>query len=398
MRTKGILAIVTILLVCPLLGRAQSGFSGAYIGQVTTWERPVDQMTKEQNIRWYNRLILRYEPSKHFAVRTALRRADYFQEKTNSTDIYYGYIDWQPTDNLGFMVGRQYPFNKMIRRAIDGASAEWTLYKHWTLSGLMGAFAPTDRAGFIDDPGDNMGSYVALGYRGANYARAQASFYSQISNGRVMNFLGLDAKYPKFFDSNIYLFFKYNLTQNFVQEAQGQIRRQFGDKFAATVAYKYRDPNYDLPEWYWQFAIDPYSTLRLGLDYYMTTTGSLTFEYFSRYLSDQSIERYKFGWLASNWTAGVIFSTKGSQSSQEWRAYGSYQHHFGDKVLLGVGVNYFDYVFHEEYEEPLNAFGAQLFAKYRFLDNLTAGLRGYYLTNAEFSEDVRLIGELSYQF
>jgi len=386
--------------MCPVFGWTQTGFSGAYIGQVTAWERPQidDPATSETQLRWYNRLILRYEPSKKLAVRTAIRRADYFQEETNSTDIYYGYLDWQPRQNLGIMVGRQYPYNKMIRRAIDGASGELTMFDHWTLSGLVGVFAPTDRDGFTDNADDEHGSYVSLGYVAGNNARVRGSFYQQVTRGRILNFIGLDGRYPDLYGVSLYGFFKYNSTQSLVQEAEALLRREFGENFAAKFAYKYRDPNYDLPVWYWQFGLDPYSTMRVGLDYYLTTSGSVAFEYFSRYLSDITLQRYRLGWLASNWAAGVIYSTRGSEGEHEFRAYGSVQHRFGSKLLLGGGVNYFDYVFHEEYEEPLNAFGGQVFAKYKIITGLTGGVRGYYLTNAEFSQDVRFVGELSYQF
>ena len=398
MRTKGSLLIVIGLLMCPVFGWAQSGFSGAYIGQVTAWERPVDAEETENQIRWYNRLILRYEPSQTFAVRTALRRADYFQEDANSTHFYYGYLDWQPSESFGVMAGRQYPYNKMIRRAIDGVSAEITLYEHWVVSGLAGVFVPADRGGFTETPEDEHGSYISLGYIADNSAKVRASYYQQVTQGRILNYIGLDGRYPDLLGVNVYGFLKYNSSENFIQEAEGQLRREFGEKLAVKTAYKYRDPSFDLPVWYWQFAVDPYSTFRLGLDYLLTTRGSLAFEYFSRFLSDETVERYSLGWLTSNWSAGLIYSNQGSDGNQEIRAYGSYQHRFGNKILLGAGANYFDYVFHEEYEEPLNAFGAQLFGKYRVTSGLTAGVRGYYLTNAEFSEDIRFIGELSYQF
>lgn len=400
MRAKGSLIIVMILLMCPTFGWTQSGFSGAYIGQVTAWERPQEPGASqtETQLRWYNRLILRYEPTKTLAVRTALRRADYFQENTNSTDIYYGYVDWQPRENFGVMIGRQYPYNKMIRRAIDGASAELSLYNHLTVSGLVGVFAPTDRNGFIDNASDEHGSYVSLGYISGNNAKIRGSFYQQVTRGRILNFIGLDGRYPDLYGMSLYGFLKYNSTQSLVQEAEAQLRREFGEKLAAKIAYRYRDPNYDLPVWYWQFGVDPYSTLRLGLDYFLTTRGSLAIEYFSRYLSGKTIERYRLGWLTTNWSAGVIYSPNGSEGSNEFRAYGSMQHHFGPNLLLGGGLNYFDYIFHEQYEEPLNAFGAQLFAKYRILTDLTGGVRGYYLTNAQFSKDIRFVGELSYQF
>jgi len=392
------LIFVLLFLIMPWYAIAQSGFSGAYIGRFTTQQRAVNQGDTDQAMRLYNRIILRYEPTKNFAIRTALRRADFFQEKVGNTHFYYGYLNWEPLSTLHLMVGRQYPYNKMIRRAIDGASAEWALFPRLSVEGLAGIFAPADREGFAKNPDDEHGSYLALHYQGPEAASVRASVYQQVSDGRIINFTGLDARYVDFFHTDLYGFFKYNFTDNVVQEAEAQARHEFGERLAATVSLRYRDPNFDLPPWYWQFAVDPYSTVRFGVDYWATNTGSVTAEYFSRVLNDGAIQRYRLGWLATDWSLGVVYADDNRNGSNEWNAYGSLQHHFGKTLLVGAGVNYFDYVLHEEYEEPLNAYGAQLFVKYRVLDALTAGVRGYYLINPEYSEDVRLLGELSYQF
>lgn len=393
------LIFVLLFLMVPWYVMAQSGFSGAYIGRFTTQQRAVNSGGEtEQAMRLYNRIILRYEPSNKLAIRTALRRADFFQEKVGNTHFYYGYLSWNPNSTLHLMVGRQYPYNKMIRRAIDGGSAEWSFLPHWTLEGLAGLFAPTDREGFTKNPNDEHGSYLALHYQGANNASARISAYQQVSEGWIKNFTGFAGRYLDVFNTDLYGFFKYNLTDNVVQEAEGQIRHEFGERIAATVSFNYRDPHFDLPPWYWQFTVDPYSTARLSVDFWATNNGSVTAGYFSRFLEDGVIQRYQLGWLATNWSLGVVYDDDNRNGSNEWNAYGSMQYHFATKLLVGAGVNYFDYVLHEEYEEPLNAYGAQLFVKYRVLDALTAGVRGYYLINRVYSKDVRLLGELSYQF
>ena len=398
MKKTGNVISLIILLVVPVFLSAQTGLSGAYIARFTTQERPDDSGDSEQNMRLYNRVLLQYAPSKNFAVKTALRRADYFQENMGNTHIYYGYVDWSPTSVLGLKVGRQYPYNKMIRRAIDGASAEWALSPQWTVEGLWGLYAPYDRAGITDTPEDEHGSYLALQYSGADHASLRASGYQQVSGGQIHNYFGVDGRYPDLIGFSLYGFFKYNVTENFTQEAELQARRELGEQFAVSAAYKYRDPDYDIPEWYWQFTVDPYSTVRMGLDYFLTRTGSLSFEYFTRMLNDRNIERYRFGWLASNWTAGVVYSLNNNGNSEEINVYGSVKHHFGKSLLVGAGADYFDYVFNESYEEPLNAFGSNIFAKYRIGEAITAGAKVYYLTNPEFSDDVRFLGELSYQF
>jgi len=398
MKKTGLLTLLFFLLFLPGISTAQTGFSGTYFGRFTTQERPADSGETEQQMRLYNRVLLGFSPSDAFEIKTAFRRADYFQEDLGSTHLYYAYLDWAPSDAMALKVGRQYPYNKMIRRAMDGASVQWEMVPHWTMEGILGLYTPYDRAGLTETPEDEHGSYVALQYRGDNYASLRTAGYQQVSQGRILNFIGIDGRYPDLAGMNLYGFFKYNITENFVQEAEGQVRRQFGEYVAASASYKYRDPNFDIPEWYWQFTVDPYSTVRVGMDFFLTTTGSLSFEYFSRMMNSRMIERYKFGWLASNWTAGVIYSLNNNARSEEWNAYGSWQHRFGKSWLVGLGLDYYDYVFNEAYEEPLNAFGSNIFTKYRINNALTAGLRAYYLTNPDYSADVRFLGELSYQF
>lgn len=398
MKKTGYVVSLIILMLAPVFISAQTGLSGAYIGRFTTQERPADSGETEQHMRLYNRVLLEYAASDAFAVKTAFRRADYFQEDMGSTHLYYAYADWAPTDNMGIMIGRQYPYNKMVRRAIDGASLQWDIMPHWSVEGIWGLYSPYDRAGLTDTPEDEHGSYVALKYTDDNYASLRTAGYQQVSQGRILNFFGIDGRYPDLLGMNLYGFFKYNVSESFVQEAEGQLRRQFGEYVGLSASYKYRDPNFDIPEWYWQFTVDPYSTARFGLDFYLTTTGSLSFEYFARMMNARTIERYKFGWLASDWTAGIIYSLNNNAHSEEWNAYGSWQHRFGKSLLAGVGVDYYDYIFNEAYEVPLNAFGSNIFTKYRLNDALTAGFRVYYLTNPEFSNDVRFLGELSYQF
>ena len=390
-KTVSLLAV--ILLTIPGILRAQSAFSGAYIGRVTTQER-----SSEQYMRLYNRVILRYEPSQAFGVRTALRRADFFQEETNSTHIYYGYVYWEPMSALNITAGRQYPYTKMIRRAVDGGSFELQFLPRWSLEGLAGIFAPEDRAGIVDNPEDEHGSYLALRYQDEQNVGARASVYQRVSAGRIQNFVGLDARVPSLFGTSLYGFAKYNYTESILQEAEGQLRREFGDKFILTVDAKYRDPSYDIPVWYWQFAVEPYSTARIGIDYWVTNTKSMTAEYFTRILDEKIIHRYRLGFLALNWTFGVVMANDDQNETSELNIYGSLQHRFGSKLLVGAGANYFDYVFQEEYEEPLNAYGVQVFTKYRILDALTAGVRGYYFINGVYSNDIRALGELSYHF
>ncbi|MCF7804425.1 MAG: hypothetical protein K9N46_14685 [Candidatus Marinimicrobia bacterium] len=398
MRKNGLVFVLALLVLLPIIGQAQSGFSGAYIGKFTTQERGADDGATEQQMRLYNRILLQYEPSENFALKTALRRADYFQESIGNTHLYYAYADWAVTQNIGVMVGRQYPYNKMIRRAIDGLSLDWQVMPHWSIEGIWGLYTPYDRAGLIENPEDEHGYYMGLRYTGNENSTLRASGYQQVSQGRILNFAGMDGRYADLWGINLYGFFKYNITQNFVQEAEGQLRRQFGENFSVSAAYKYRDPNFDLPEWYWQFAVEPYTNVRAGFDWFLTRTGSLSLEYFTRMMTDETIRRYKLGWVASDWTAGVVYAANEDGTSEEWNAYGSIQHRFGKSLLVGAGVDYFDYVFNETYEEPLNAFGSNVFARYRFGNALTTGLRLYYLTNPQYSNDVRLLGELSYQF
>ena len=378
--------------------KAQSALSGAYIGQFSTWQRDKDANTTEQHSRLYNRILLQYTPSENFAFRTAVRRADFFQENIGSTHFYYGYLFWKPMKNAELTLGRQYPYSKMIRRAVDGVSVEYGFLPHWTFEGLWGIYSPTDREGFASNPSDEHGSYFALHYQTDDHASFRASGYQQVAGGRVLNFMGLDGRYPDLWGATLYGFFKYNFSQNLVQEAEGQLRREFGDCLGITAAYKYRDPNYDIPDWYWQFAVDPFSTFRGVVDFYVTNTGGITAEYFTRMLHSSQIQRYRLGWLATNWAAGVVYALDTNQQRNEWNAYGNIQHHFGKALLIGAGLNYFDYVLNEEYESPLNAFGSQIFVKYRLLDALTIGSRVYYLTNAAYSKDVRFVGELGYQF
>lgn len=401
MKRLGIaLASVYFFLVFPAVGLAQSAFSGGYIGRFTLQERPVantDGKT-EQQMRLYNRVLLQYEPSENFAFRTAVRRADFFQEETGNTHIYYTYLNWKPFSALETTLGRQYPYNKMVRRAVDGLSAEWEVFEHWTLKGLWGVFASADRAGFAEFPEDERGSYVALAYEGSDNASLEASGYQRVTQGRIMNFAGVEGRYPDLLGISMHAFLKYNFSENLLQEAEAQFRREFGDNLAITAAGKYRDPNFDLPPWYWQFTVDPYSTYRVAADYFVTSTGSFNMSYFTRKLSDSVIERIRVGWLEPSWTIGVVHAAENGAETEEWNIYGSIQHRFGKHLLAGAGANYFDYVFQEQYEDPLNAFGAQGFVKYRIWNSLTLGVRGYYLTNPEFSEDLRMIGELSYRF
>ncbi|MBD3273735.1 MAG: hypothetical protein GF372_00390 [Candidatus Marinimicrobia bacterium] len=399
MKKTGLLGIFLFSMLIPVFVAAQSGFSGAYIGRFTTQERMSEAGDAEQHMRLYNRLMLRYEPSEKLAVRTALRRADFFQEEVGSTDIYYGYVYYEPLDWANITVGRQYPYSKMIRRAVDGGSAEITLKPGLTLEGLVGVFAPYDRDGFTETPEDERGSYVGLQYKAPNMASIRGSFYQQVSNGRILNFAGLDGRYVDLYGFNLYGFFKYNFSESLVQEAEGQLSRGIGENLNATVAFKYRDPNFDIPVWYWQFNVDPYSTLRASLDFFATANGSITAEYFSRIMNDVTINRYKLGWQALNWSLGAVYAVEDEKVNEEWNFYGSVQHHFFNRTLLvGAGANYFDYIFTDVYEDPLNAFGVQLFAKYRVWSTLTIGARGYYIENARYDEDIRAVGELSYQF
>ncbi len=395
-----VLTAVYLLLLLPSAGSAQSAFSGAYIGRFAVQERPVAGMDgdTEQQMRLYNRVLLQYEPSQQFAFRTAVRRADYFQEELGSTRIYYTYINWQPLPAVETTLGRQYPYNKMVRRAVDGLSVEWGLFDHWMVKGLWGVFAPSDRNGFAEFPEDEHGAYVALEYQGSDNTLLEASGYQRVTRGRIMNFAGVEGRYPDLLGMNMHAFVKYNFSENLLQEAEAQIRREFGENLAVTAAGKYRNPNFDLPPWYWQFSVDPYSTFRVAADYFVTTTGSFNVSYFTRQLSESTVERVTAGWMEPSWTVGVVRATETGTDSEEWNVYGSIQHRFMKNLLIGAGANYFDYIFQEQYEEPLNAFGAQGFVKYRLRNALTLGVRGYYLTNAEFSEDVRVVGELSYRF
>jgi|GEM_PF-1464500 len=400
MKRTGLLLMLAVWIVQPTLGLSQSDFSGAYIGKFTTQERPIEAGAEEteQQMRLYNRILLGYEPSENFAVRTAFRRADFFQEETGSTHLYYAYLNWQPFAALETQIGRQYPFNKMVRRAVDGLSLEWSPLTHWTIQGLWGVFAPADRAGFTDVPEDEHGYYMALEYHGSDNTSLAVSGYQQVSQGRIMNFAGFEGRYPDLLGINMHAFVKYNFTENLLQEAEGQIRREFGENFSITAAANYRDPNFDLPPWYWQFTVDPYSTYRVAADYFVTETGSFNAEYFTRVMGDESVERIRFGWMEPTWIVGFVHAYDSRGDSEEWNLYGSLQHRFGQKLLVGVGANYFDYVFQEQYEEPLNAFGAQGYLKYRLWNALTLGVRGYYLTNPRFAEEVRFIGEFSYRF
>ncbi len=394
MKKTASLLVLILFTVFPGILQAQSSFSGAYIGRFTTQERG----ESEQYMRLYNRVILRYEPSQSFGVRTALRRADFIQEETGSTRIYYGYVYWKPFSALDITAGRQYPYSKMIRRAVDGARVEFRFLPRWSLEGLAGVFAPEDRAGIIENPEDEHGAYLALRYQDEQNVGARASVYQRVSAGRIHNFAGLDAQVPSLFGASLYGFAKYNVSENLLQEAEGQLRREFGEKFILTVDARYRDPSFDIPAWYWQFAVEPYSTARIGIDYWVTNTESMTAEYFTRILDEKIIHRYRLGFMALNWTFGVVMAGDDQDETSELNIYGSLQHRIGRKLLVGAGANYFDYVFQEEYEEPLNAYGIQVFTKYRVLDALTAGVRGYYLINGTYSNDIRVLGELSYQF
>jgi len=398
MKKSGYLLFLFGLLIAPLLVQAQLPISGAYIGRFTTQERTDEAGNSEQHMRLYNRLVLRYEPSETFAFRMAVRRADYFQENVGNNDIYYGYVNWKPISDLDLTVGRQYPYNKMIRHAIDGVSAEWSFYPGLTLAGMYGAFAPADRGWIHPQWDENHGSYLALQYSGNESLKGRLAIFQEVTEGRIQNYVAVDGSVPDLYGFRLSGLLKYNFTNSLVQEANALVRKEAGEKLVVAGEFNYRDPSFDLPEWYWQFNIDPYSTLRLSMEFWVTNTASFTTEFFSRYMTDGAVQRYRAGWLALNWSFGVVHASNDDSGSSETTIYGSFQHRFGSKLLIGAGVNYFDYIYNETYEDPLNAYGVQVFTRYRINKSLSAGIRGYYLTNPEFSKDVRVLGELGYQF